>query len=437
MQVTEIKIEELKIKQSAKITAAEEINLYKNLYEKYKVRVPIVIDSEKNIFMGEAKYYAARELNLETMPCVMLDEMSEEELKLSQLVEYRAQQLLEFDEDILFEELKKLGEEAFITGFDMEELEAALADKAAAEETEEIEIPEVEEENFSQQGDIYLLGKHRLMCGDSTSEKDVVTLMNGEEADLMVTDPPYNVNYEGTNGLKIKNDHMKNSEFYQFLKKFYENAFKVMKEGAGFYVFHADSETYSFRRALEEAGFKLSQCLIWIKNGFNLSRQDYNWKHEPCLYGWKEGKKHYFIKDYTQDTILEAEENLKKLSKNELLKYIEGMRENYLQYSTAILENKPLKNDVHPTMKPIKLLSRLIINSSRKNSNVIDLFGGSGSTLIACEQLERKAFLMEFDEKYADVIVKRYMKMGKDDIQLIRNGVTYNWEEIKDNFTGE
>ena len=437
MQVTEIKIEELKIKQSAKITAAEEINLYKNLYEKYKVRVPIIIDSEKNIFMGEAKYYAAKELNLETIPCVMLDEMSEEELKLSQLVEYRAQQLLEFDEDILFEELKNLGEEAFLTGFDMEELEAALTDKAAAEETEEIEIPEVEEENFSQQGDIYLLGKHRLMCGDSTSEKDVVTLMNGEEADLMVTDPPYNVNYEGTNGLKIKNDHMKSSEFYQFLKKFYENTFKVMKEGAGFYVFHADSETYSFRRALEEAGFKLSQCLIWIKNGFNLSRQDYNWKHEPCLYGWKEGKKHYFIKDYTQDTILEAEENLKKLSKNELLKYIEGMRENYLQYSTAILENKPLKNDVHPTMKPIKLLSRLIINSSRKNSNVIDLFGGSGSTLIACEQLERKAFLMEFDEKYADVIVKRYMKMGKDDIQLIRNGVTYNWEEIKDNFTGE
>ena len=434
MEVREIKIEDLKIKESVKKTAAEEINLYKNLYEKYQVRVPIIIDAENNIFMGEAKYYAAKELKLETMPCIKLDEMSEEELKISQLVEYKAQQMLEFDEDLLFQELKKLGDQAFITGFDLEELEAALSDKAAAEEVEEIDIPETKEEYFSKQGDIYLLGRHRLMCGDSTSEKDVLTLMNGEQADLMVTDPPYNIDYEGSDGQKIKNDHMKSSEFYQFLKKFYENAFKVMKEGAAFYVFHADIETQAFRGALEEAGFKLSQCLIWIKNGFNLSRQDYNWKHEPCLYGWKEGKRHYFIKDYTQDTILECEENLKKMSKTELLNYIEGLRQNYLQYSTAILENKPLKNDVHPTMKPIKLLSRLIINSSRKDSNIIDLFGGSGSTLIASEQLERKAFLMEFDEKYADVIVKRYMKMGKDDIQLVRDGVIYSWKDIKEYF---
>lgn len=434
MEVREIKIEDLKIKESVKKTAAEEINLYKKLYEKYQVRVPIIIDVENNIFMGEAKYYAAKELKLETIPCVMLDEMSEEELKISQLVEYKAQQMLEFDEDLLFQELKKLGDQAFITGFDLEELEAALSDKAAAEEVEEIDIPETKEEYFSKQGDIYLLGRHRLMCGDSTSEKDVLTLMDGEQADLMITDPPYNINYEGSDGQKIKNDHMKSSEFYQFLKKFYENVFKVMKEGAAFYVFHADIETQAFRGALEEAGFKLSQCLIWIKNGFNLSRQDYNWKHEPCLYGWKEGKRHYFIKDYTQDTILECEENLKKMSKTELLKYIEDLRQNYLQYSTAILENKPLKNDVHPTMKPIKLLSRLIINSSRKDSNIIDLFGGSGSTLIASEQLERKAFLMEFDEKYADVIVKRYMKMGKDDIQLVRDGVIYSWNDIKEYF---
>lgn len=434
MDIKEIKISELKIKETAKKTAAEEINLYKNLYEKYGVRVPVVIAADNSIFLGEAKYYAAKELNLETIPCVILDEMSETELKLSQLVEYKAQQLTEFDEEILFEELKKLGEDAFLTGFDLEELEATLADKTAAEEVEEIEVPEVQEKFYSKQGDIYLLGKHRLMCGDSTNSLDVEKLMNGEQADLMITDPPYNVNYEGSNGLTIKNDHMKSSEFYNFLKKFYDNAFSFMKEGASFYVFHADSETKAFRGALEEAGFKLSQCLIWIKNGFNLSRQDYNWKHEPCLYGWKEGKKHYFIKDYTQDTILECEENLKKMSKAELLNYIEGMRENYLQYSTAILENKPLKNDVHPTMKPIKLLSRLIINSSRKEANVIDLFGGSGSTLIACEQLERTAYLMEFDEKYADVIVKRYASIGNTDIKLVRDGITYEWEEIKDYF---
>jgi len=202
---------------------------------------------------------------------------------------------------------------------------------------------------------------------------------------------------------------MNSENFYRFLLAFYKNAYEVMRAGAGFYIFHADSETRAFRGALTEAGFKISQCLIWVKNQFILSRQDYNWKHEPCLYGWKEG-------------VTES------MSKKELQETLKNILE---KYTTIIRENKPLKNDIHPTMKPIRLISKLIHNSSKENWNVLDLFGGSGSTLIAAEQLKRKAFLMEFDEKYADVIVKRYAEMDKEDIKLLRNGKTYNWNEVK------
>lgn len=206
-----------------------------------------------------------------------------------------------------------------------------------------------------------------------------------------------------------------------------------MRAGAAYYIFHADSETISFRKALEDAGFKFSQCLIWVKNGFNLSRQDYNWRHEPCLYGWKLGKEHFFIKDYTQDTILETQEVLKKKSKEELLKYILELEGIIKYHSTIIEENKPLKNDIHPTMKPLKLLARLMANNSKKGWKVLDLFGGSGSTLMTAEQLERKAFLMEYDLKYVDVIVRRFASVNQN-IKLVRDGKTYTWDEIKEYF---
>ena len=293
---------------------------------------------------------------------------------------------------------------------------------------DEIDVPELQEETFTKQQDIWLLGNHRLMCGDSTKLEDVKKLVNNEVIDLLVTDPPYNVDYQAANGQKIKNDNMNSENFYRFLLAFYKNAYEVMRAGAGFYIFHADSETKAFRGALTEAGFKISQCLIWVKNQFILSRQDYNWKHEPCLYGWKEGVKHFFIRNFTQDTIQEIYSKTESMSKKELQETLKNILE---KYTTIIRENKPLKNDIHPTMKPIRLISKLIHNSSKENWNVLDLFGGSGSTLIAAEQLKRKAFLMEFDEKYADVIVKRYAEMGKEDIKLLRNGKTYNWNEVK------
>ena len=249
----------------------------------------------------------------------------------------------------------------------------------------------------------------------------------------MQTDPPYNIDYEGTDGKKIENDNMSSEDFYKFLAAFYKNSFQVMKPGAAaYYVFHADSETKAFRGALEEAGFKFSQCLIWVKSGFNLSRQDYNWRHEPCLYGWKPGAAHYFLEDYTQDTVLENDENLKALGKKELIAYIRDLQETLEKYSTVIREDKPQRNDVHPTMKPLKLVGRLILNSSKKGDIILDPFGGSGSTLITCEQIERQARLIEFDPQYADVIVRRYHSMEREDITLLRNGTEYTWEQIKD-----
>ncbi|WP_297489224.1 site-specific DNA-methyltransferase, partial [uncultured Cetobacterium sp.] len=295
---------------------------------------------------------------------------------------------------------------------------------------------ELEIDSFSKKGDLYILGKHKILCGDSTKEEDVKALYGEEKIDLLITDPPYNINYESSNGLKIENDNLGKDEFYKFLLEFYINAFKYMKEGSAFYIFYADLEAVSFRKALEDGGFKLSQTLIWVKNAFNLSRQDYNWKHEPILYGWKPGASHFFIKDYTQDTVLEDNSVYKKLSKKELIEEIYKIKRELEESSTIIREDKPQRNDVHPTMKPIKLLGRLIANSSKRGQIVGDFFGGSGSTLIAADQMDRVSRLIEFDPRYVDVIVKRYMKLGKKDIKLIRDGIEMSYEEIKE-FLGD
>lgn len=213
------------------------------------------------------------------------------------------------------------------------------------------------------------------MCGDSTQKDDIMRLMNKQDADMLLTDPPYNVDYEGVAG-KIQNDNMENTEFYNFLKSAFTNMFESVKEGGSVYVFHADTEGLNFRKAFMDAGFKLAQCLIWVKNTFVMGRQDYQWKHEPILYGWKEGTAHYFIDNRSQSTVLEFD--------------------------------KPIKNEEHPTMKPIDLLVYLIKNSSKENQLILDLFGGSGSTLIAAEQSKRICYMMELDPKYCDVIIKRW-----------------------------
>lgn len=436
MEILELGIQEVELdKNNPKIATEEQIELYKKILNRFGMIVPILITSENKILYDNGKYEAAKQLGMRTVRAVRIEKLSEDEIRTLRLAELNAQEKGEWDFEKLYEELSKLNEDdLFLTGFNLDEIEKELGvDGDDIECIEEIETPEPKENYYSQAGDMYLLGEHRLMCGDSTNSEDVAKLMNGELVDLMITDPPYNIDYEGSDGQKIKNDNMSSDEFYDFLYHFYSNAFNYMRAGAAYYIFHADSETISFRKALEDAGFKFSQCLIWVKNGFNLSRQDYNWRHEPCLYGWKLGKEHFFIKDYTQDTILETPEVLKKKSKEELLKYILELEEVIKYHSTIIEENKPLKNDIHPTMKPLKLLARLMANNSKKGWKVLDLFGGSGSTLMTAEQLGRKAFLMEFDPKYTDVIVRRFASINQN-IKLIRGEKTYTWDEIKEHF---
>lgn len=253
---------------------------------------------------------------------------------------------------------------------------------------------------------------------------------------MIVTDPPYNVNYGDKaefldeylpgkghrNQSRIANDNMSNSDFYRFMKNVYSAAYKIMREGAAIYVFHAEITGHVFRQAFLDAGLKLSQCLIWEKNTFVLGRQDYQWRHEPCLYGWKEGAAHYFINDRSQDSILPDEEvNIEKMKKEELVAYAKELRDAVFNKSTIICENKPTVNDLHPTMKPVPLIGRLITNSSLKDWNVLDLFGGSGTTMIAAEQLDRNSFLMELDPKYCDVIVQRWESFTGEKAKLIRS----------------
>ena len=285
---------------------------------------------------------------------------------------------------------------------------------------EEAELEE-QEDNYSDDdidnaptrckaGDLWLLGEHRLLCGDSTKSEDVDRLMGGELADLLLTDPPYNVAYEGAtkDKLTIANDNMDDASFLAFLSDVFLNAVNAIRPGAAFYIWHADSKGWEFRSALKSAGLTLRETIIWVKNTIVLGRQDYQWRHEPCLYGWKDGAAHYFINDRTQSTVFEdAGVDYKKLKKDEHLQIVKQMTD-VSTPNTIIYEDKPTRNDIHPTMKPVKLMGRLIKNSSKQEQLVLDLFGGSGSTLIACEQLNRRCFSMEFDPKYCDAILDRW-----------------------------
>ena len=279
-------------------------------------------------------------------------------------------------------------------------------------------------------GDIWQLGNHRLMCGSSTSQEDVDKLLDGAVMDLCVTDPPYNVNYGSLQEQqekvgksknihdKILNDNMDDESFHLFLYDFYTQMMRSLKEGGVYYIFHADTEGLNFRSALKECGGSVKETLIWVKNALVLGRQDYHWKHEPCLYGWKEGAGHYFINDRTQTTVFEDKVDLEKLTKDELIDMCKELMDEQVP-TTIIHEDKPMRNDVHPTMKPIKLIGRLVKNSSRPKENVIDFFGGSGSTLIACEQLGRKCYTMELDPQYIDVIIDRWEKLTGEKAVLL------------------
>lgn len=435
MEIIKLNINEIiKDYRNPRVKTEKQKELYKKLIQKFGMVLPVIINEENKSFYDDAKIEAAAELGIKELNCVKITDLSEEEFRTIRIGEIRAFELGEWDYQKLWEDLYSLGEEYIeFTGFNFDEVAKMLDEELEdLNDIQEVAIPEEPVKAFSKLGDIYLLGEHRLLCGDSTKLEDVQKLMAGTKAQLMVTDPPYNIDYESQSGMKIQNDNLGKEEFKELLFNAFSNAKEILEEGGAFYIFYAESEVIAFREAIEKIGLKYSQTLVWVKNTFNLSRQDYNWKHEPCIYGWKVGRAHYFVKDFTQDTELKSEENLKTMSKKELIHYVRELESKVR--TTVIEEQKPTKNDIHPTMKPIRLLSRLIANSSRKNWNIVDLFGGSGSTLVTCEQMERRAFLMEYDPKYTDVIVKRYHSMGKEDIVLLRNGREYSWEEIQDNF---
>jgi DNA modification methylase len=330
----------------------------------------------------------------------------------------------------LLEELDTGAFDITITGFDEEEIEDLMTQFYVEEETEVKEdnfdpdkAAEEVQEPITKPGDVWLLGRHRLMCGDSTNIDDVLRLMGGKQADMIFTDPPYNVDYEGSNGKKIKNDNMEDSAFYQFLYDAFVAMYTVLKEGGPIYVCHADSEGLNFRKAFKDAGFLMKQCLIWVKNSLVLGRQDYHWKHEPILYGWKPGAAHAWYGGRKQDTVVEEDVDLvvQKEGDHFVLSFSNGIKSVMVKVpsyeivfsgddsdSTTWRIEKPKKNADHPTMKPIALCARAIQNSSKPGELVLDPFGGSGSTLIACEQTGRTCFTMEFDPVYADVIVKRW-----------------------------
>ena len=344
--------------------------------KEFGFKCPIILDKDNVIIAGHTRYKAAKQLKLKEVPCIVADDLTEEQIKAFRLADNKVGEIAEWDFDLLNMELESISFDMSSFGFNIlneEEKEIEEDDYDLEEKLKNIEKPK------SKYGDIYQLGKHRLMCGDSTKIEDVEKLMNGNKVDLLITDPPYNVNYEGGNGLKIKNDNMDNDNFRKFLTDAFSTADSVMKEGAVFYIWHADSEGYNFRGACFDNNWKVRQCLIWNKNSMVMGRQDYHWKHEPCLYGWKDGASHLWASDRKQTTILDFD--------------------------------KPTKNAEHPTMKPVKLFDYQIRNNTKKDDVVLDLFGGSGTTLIACEQNGRISYNMELDPKYVDVIIDRWEEL--------------------------
>ena len=276
------------------------------------------------------------------------------------------------------------------------------------------DAPEVDYgEPDSKPGQVYQLGPHRLMCGDSTSAEDMAKLMDGAKADLIITDPPYNVDYEGGNGKKIQNDNMSDNKFLNFLTDAFGVMLGVLKNGGAFYIWHADSEGYNFRQAVKNCKGEIRQCLIWVKNSLVLGRQDYQWRHEPCLYGWKAGAGHYWEGRRDLSTVFdETRGDWPKMSKEQLL--AELKRYDQEVKTTIIYEDKPKKSDEHPTMKPVRLFERLMLNSSKAEDIVLDPFGGSGTTVITAAKTGRYARTMELDPHYCDVIRKRWTTWAKE-----------------------
>lgn len=377
--------------------------------KEFGFKVPIIIDKNDIIIAGHTRYKAAKKLGMKIVPVLKDEDLTPNQVKAFRIMDNKSSEKSNWNYEALLKEMDSLKLDDYnleLTGFSLSEIDDLIDKYIPKEINEDLEF-DVDEEikntdrPISKRGDIWLLGKNRLLCGDCTLKSDVEKLMDNHKAKMVFTDPPYNVNYEGGTDerLTIQNDNMDEDAFYNFLLEVFNNYSDIMEEGAPIYVCHADSKGEDFRKAYREAGLKLAECIIWVKNTFVMGRQDYQWRHEPILYGWKEGKAHYFISDRTQDTVWEIP--------------------------------KPQRSSEHPTMKPLALCAKAIKNSSRPKNIVVDFFGGSGSTLIAASEIDRVCYLMEIDEKYCDVIVKRYIKnIGEGGIFLIRDGKKISYKNI-------
>ena len=401
MKIESIELENLiPYARNARTHSSDQISQIAGSIKEFGFNNPVLIDKENGVIAGHGRIVAARKIGLKEIPCIRLEHLTETQRKAYILADNRIALNSGWEAELLSLELSELldgGVNLESLGFDADEIDALLNKIEPTEGlTDEDATPEVPEEPVTKPGDVWVLGKHRLMCGDSTSFQALEALCQDQAVDMWLTDPPYNVAYEGKtkDALKIQNDSMDDEQFRQFLRDSYVAADAVMKPGAVFYIWHADSEGYNFRGAAQDAGWKVRQCLIWKKQTMVMGRQDYHWKHEPCLYGWKDGAGHLWAADRKQTTILEFD--------------------------------RPSRNAEHPTMKPVALFEYQMLNNTKGGDIVLDSFGGSGTTLIAAEKNGRIARLMELDPKYCDVIVKRWQDFTGKQATLESTSQTYS-----------
>lgn len=359
---------------------------------------PVLIDKTDGVIAGHGRLLAAKALGHTEVPCIVLAGLSDVQKRAYVIADNKLALNAGWDDSLLRSELFELSELGFdmeLIGFTQDEIDALTPEQIPEGLTDEDAVPEVPADPISKPGDVWVLGKHRVMCGDSTSIDAVEALMDGGLADQLITDPPYNVAYAGKtkDAMTIKNDSMSDDQFRQFLRDAFVAADSVMKAGAVFYIWHADTEGYNFRGACQDSGWTVRQCLIWKKQTLVMGWQDYHWKHEPCLYGWKEGAGHLWATDRKQTTILEFD--------------------------------RPSRSTLHPTMKPVDLIEYQVLNNTKGQDVVLDLFGGGGSTLIACEKTGRHARLMELDPKYVDVIVRRWQEFTGKTATLGADGTPF------------
>jgi len=394
---------------NARTHSAEQIKKLRSSLREFGFINPVIIDRDFNVIAGHGRIEAAKAEGISEVPCVFADYLTPAQKKAYILADNRMAMDAGWDEELLRVEIEALQAESFdvgLTGFDESEI-ADLFETDSEVKDDGFDVDaELEKPPVTKSGDLWLLGNHRLLCGDSTKEETYTLLMDGKKANLVVTDPPYNVNYEGSAG-KIKNDNMENGRFYQFLLDAFTCMEKVMENDASIYVFHADTEGLNFRKAFAEAGFYLSGTCIWKKQSLVLGRSPYQWQHEPVLFGWKKKGRHQWYTGRKESTIWEFD--------------------------------KPKKNGDHPTMKPVPLVAYPIKNSSMSNCIVLDPFSGSGSTLIACEQTDRVCHTIELDEKFCDVIVKRYIEQAgtTENVYVVRDSQTIKFDELEVGTDGE